>query len=167
MGCPVVMGNYDEGAGFEREDCGYRYLKPFDIEMSEVSFRWTRDHTSDDHKAQLRELPREIRLKSLGKRPFGTRCRAGFRALETQPIRDQVVILGVNSHDTRPRPPQIFRRVRDRFAVEVSRPARHLLPHNDPAFIPKFQDGGKKSAAVLVEEVRQGVSGFQEHEGVN
>src|SRR5438045_2683980 len=58
MGCPTVMGNYDEGVGFNRDDCGCHYVKPFDIEMSNVSFLWTREHTSDANKEWLRDLPR-------------------------------------------------------------------------------------------------------------
>ncbi len=42
MGCPTVMGNYDESVGFEKDDCGCLYIKPFDIEMSNISFLWTR-----------------------------------------------------------------------------------------------------------------------------
>ena len=68
MGCPTVMGNYDEGVGFGRDDCGCHYVKPFDVEMSNVSFTWTRDHTSEEHKAWLRELPREIRFEAEGKK---------------------------------------------------------------------------------------------------
>ena len=62
MGCPTVMGNYDEGVGFSKDDCGCHYVKPFDIEMSNISFLWTRSTTSDSNKAWLRGLPREIRL---------------------------------------------------------------------------------------------------------
>ncbi|WP_025229738.1 metallophosphoesterase family protein [Fimbriimonas ginsengisoli] len=62
MGCPTILGNYDEGVGFEKENCGCHYVKPFDIEMSNVSFLWTREHTAPERKAWLRELPREIRL---------------------------------------------------------------------------------------------------------
>ena len=36
--------------------------------MSNVSFLWTREHTSDANKAWLRELPREIRFDVEGKR---------------------------------------------------------------------------------------------------
>jgi putative phosphoesterase len=67
MGCPTVMGNYDEGVGFGKDDCGCHYVKPFDIEMSNVSFLWTREHTTDAHKAWLRALPREIRLEWEGR----------------------------------------------------------------------------------------------------
>src|ERR1044071_1914989 len=67
MGCPTILGNYDEGVGFYLEDCGCHYVKPFDIEMSNISFLWTREHTTEAHKVWLRELPREIRLKVEGR----------------------------------------------------------------------------------------------------
>ena len=68
MDCPTVRGNYDDGVGNNGNDCGCHYIKPFDIKMSEVSFQWTRQHTTDTNKAWLRELPREIRLDVAGKR---------------------------------------------------------------------------------------------------
>lgn len=68
MGCPTIMGNYDEGVGFNKVDCGCHYIKPFDIEMSNTSFLWTREHTSNINKEWLRQLPREIRLEVMGKR---------------------------------------------------------------------------------------------------
>ncbi len=67
-GCPVVLGNYDEGVGFDREDCGCHYTKPFEIAMSDISFRWTREHTTAEHKAWLRTRQREIRLQVDGRR---------------------------------------------------------------------------------------------------
>lgn len=68
LGCPVILGNYDDGVGFNRDSCGCNYVKPFDIAMSDISFHWTREHTADANKAKLRELAREIRLDVEGKR---------------------------------------------------------------------------------------------------
>jgi len=68
MDCPTVMGNYDEGVGFSNDTCGCNYVKPFDIKMSDVSFFWTREHTTDPNKAWLRTLPREIRFEVEGQR---------------------------------------------------------------------------------------------------
>ena len=68
MDCPTVLGNYDEGVGFNNDTCGCNYVKPFDIKMSDVSFFWTREHTTDTNKVWLRELPREIRLEIGGQR---------------------------------------------------------------------------------------------------
>lgn len=67
-GYPTVLGNYDEGVGFERDDCGCSYVAPFDIEMSDRSFRWTGEHTSPAHKAWLRTLPRAIRFEAEDRR---------------------------------------------------------------------------------------------------
>jgi putative phosphoesterase len=63
---PTLLGNYDEGVGFERADCGCKYVTPFDIAMGNRSFGWTRAHTSHAHKAWLRSLPREIRFEAEG-----------------------------------------------------------------------------------------------------
>jgi putative phosphoesterase len=68
IGCPTVLGNYDEGVGFNLGGCGCHYSKPLDIEMSNISFLWTREHTSDAHKCWLRALPRDIRLEVEGRR---------------------------------------------------------------------------------------------------
>ena len=66
LGCPIVLGNYDEGVGFSKNDCGCHYVEPFDIQTSDISFGWTRANTTDAHKARLRALPREIRLEVEG-----------------------------------------------------------------------------------------------------
>jgi predicted phosphodiesterase len=66
MKCPTILGNYDEGVGFNLQDCGCHYTRPFDIEMSNLSFIWTREQTTEDNKAWLRSLPREIRLEIEG-----------------------------------------------------------------------------------------------------
>lgn len=68
MGCPTILGNYDEGVAFHHNDCGCHYVKPFDIEMSNTSFLWTREHTTEESKVWLRTLPREIRLTVEGHR---------------------------------------------------------------------------------------------------
>ncbi len=67
MGCPAILGNYDEGVGFDKDDCGCLYIKPFDIEMSNVSFLWTREHTTSVNKDWLRAMPREIRMEAEGR----------------------------------------------------------------------------------------------------
>jgi putative phosphoesterase len=68
MGCPTILGNYDENVGNDGADCGCHYVKPFDIEMSNISFFWTRENTTAEHKTWLRQLPREVRFEVDGKR---------------------------------------------------------------------------------------------------
>lgn len=66
LGCPTILGNYDEGVGFNKDDCGCHYVKPFDIRMSNISFTWTREHTAHQNKTWLRTLPRELRFEVEG-----------------------------------------------------------------------------------------------------
>jgi putative phosphoesterase len=61
-GIPTISGNYDSNVGHDAEDCGCHYVKPFDIEMSNRSFFWTREATTPENKDWLRSLPSEIRL---------------------------------------------------------------------------------------------------------
>ena len=67
-GYATISGNYDENVGNNGADCGCQYVNAFDIKMSDISFSWTREHTTAEHKAWLRGLPREIRLKTEGRR---------------------------------------------------------------------------------------------------
>jgi hypothetical protein len=67
-GYPTVSGNYGENVGKNGVDCGCHYVKPFDIEMSNVSFGWTKAHTTDVNKAWLRQLPSEFRREIESKR---------------------------------------------------------------------------------------------------
>lgn len=67
-GIPTVSGNYDDGVGFDRDQCGCAYTKPEDIERGDRSLRWTRQVVTPENKAWLRQLPRELRLEMAGKR---------------------------------------------------------------------------------------------------
>jgi len=59
---PTVIGNYDDGVGFDRDDCGCAYREPVDRELGQRSLNWTRAETSPENKAYLRGLVREIRF---------------------------------------------------------------------------------------------------------
>lgn len=67
-GIGVVMGNYDDGTGFDREECGCAYTDPTEKALGDESFAWTKAHTTDDNKAWLRTLAREIRFDADGMR---------------------------------------------------------------------------------------------------
>ncbi|HLJ67939.1 MAG TPA: metallophosphoesterase family protein [Chloroflexota bacterium] len=67
-GYPTISGNYDQNVGFNGPDCGCHYIKPLDIAMSDISFGWTKEHTTDQNKVWLRELPAEIRFSAGGRR---------------------------------------------------------------------------------------------------
>jgi len=67
-GIPTVAGNYDDGVGFDRDECGCAYTDPGDIERGDRSLRWTQQAVTAENKAWLRSLPRELRLEAAGKR---------------------------------------------------------------------------------------------------
>ncbi len=65
---PTIMGNYDDGVGFDRDDCGCAYREPDEKLRGDQSLAWTRAHVTADNKAFLRELPHEIRFEADTKR---------------------------------------------------------------------------------------------------
>ena len=67
-GLPIVMGNYDDGTGFGRDECGCAYVKERDKAEGDAGFAWTKAHTSETNKAWLRTLHPEIRFVADGRR---------------------------------------------------------------------------------------------------
>lgn len=63
----TVMGNYDEGVGFDMDDCGCAYKTVEEDRLGKLSLMWTRQHTTAENKAFLQRLPLHIRLE--GRRP--------------------------------------------------------------------------------------------------
>ena len=62
------MGNYDDGVGYDRDDCGCAYREEDERQRGQRSLEWTRAHTTDENKTFLRTLHREIRFDADGKR---------------------------------------------------------------------------------------------------
>jgi len=65
---PTIMGNYDDGVGFDRDDCGCAYKDHGEEARGQQSLFWTRGVTTDDTKGYLRSLVPEIRLEAEGHR---------------------------------------------------------------------------------------------------
>ena len=59
---PTIMGNYDEGVGFDLRDCGCVYRDPELARLGDLSLLWSREHTSAENKQYLQGLPLQIRL---------------------------------------------------------------------------------------------------------
>jgi putative phosphoesterase len=66
-GIPTIMGNYDDGVGFDRDDCGCAYKDPDEEARGQQSLFWTRAETTEENKAFLRTLLPEIRFEVEGK----------------------------------------------------------------------------------------------------
>jgi putative phosphoesterase len=65
---PTIMGNYDDGVGFDRDDCGCAYKDKDEEARGQQSLMWTRSVVTEDNKAYLRTLLPEIRFEAGGKR---------------------------------------------------------------------------------------------------
>jgi putative phosphoesterase len=67
-GIPTIMGNYDDGVGFDRDECGCAYREPRDQELGDRSLTWTKARVTGENKAFLRTLAPEIRFTADKKR---------------------------------------------------------------------------------------------------
>lgn len=65
---PTIIGNYDDGVGFDRDECGCAYRDPEEQRLGDLSLRWTQKTVTDDRKAVLRALTPEIRFEADGRR---------------------------------------------------------------------------------------------------
>jgi putative phosphoesterase len=68
QGIPTIMGNYDDGVGYDREECGCAYRDPIDQALGDRSLAWTKAHTTPENKAFLRTLLKELRFEADDKR---------------------------------------------------------------------------------------------------
>ena len=84
-GIPTIMGNYDDGVGFDRDDCGCAYKDPDEEARGQQSLFWTRAETTEENKAYLRTPPPGDPLRGRGQAlPPGARLAA---ADERVPVR--------------------------------------------------------------------------------
>ena len=65
---PIVMGNYDDGTGFGRDECGCAYTHPVEKALGDAGFAWTKANTSETNTAWLRTLAPQIRFQADGLR---------------------------------------------------------------------------------------------------
>ena len=62
-GIPTVMGNYDDGVGFDRDECGCAYTNPEMRRLGDLSLHWSRAQVTAENKAYLRALLPQVRLQ--------------------------------------------------------------------------------------------------------
>jgi predicted phosphodiesterase len=65
---PTVMGNYDDGVGYERGDCGCAYTTTQEREDGQVSIDWTTRMVTPVNKEYLRSLEKDIMVEAEGRR---------------------------------------------------------------------------------------------------
>jgi predicted phosphodiesterase len=67
-GIPTVLGNYDDGIGNRRGECGCYYATPLARSDGAASYDFTEAHVDDERAAWLSSLPHELRLEHGGRR---------------------------------------------------------------------------------------------------
>lgn len=65
---PTIMGNYDDGVGFDKDDCGCAYTDDEMRRLGDLSLAWSKAHVTPENKAFLRTLLPNIRFEVHGKR---------------------------------------------------------------------------------------------------
>ena len=63
---PTVMGNYDEGVGYEKGDCGCAYVTDKEKANGQHSIDWTTEQVTAENKKCLRSLNDKIELNANG-----------------------------------------------------------------------------------------------------
>ncbi|HZK67163.1 MAG TPA: metallophosphoesterase family protein [Chloroflexota bacterium] len=66
-GIPTIMGNYDDGVGFDKDECGCAYKEPEMKRLGDLSLMWAREAVTPENKEFLRSLVPKIRFKVGGK----------------------------------------------------------------------------------------------------
>ena len=67
-GFPTIMGNYDDGVGFDRDDCGCAYREESEQLLGDRSLAWTKAQVTAENKAFLKSLEKDIRFDADAKR---------------------------------------------------------------------------------------------------
>lgn len=64
----TIMGNYDQGVGFELDDCGCAYKTKEEQELGNESLEWTKKEVTKENKEFLKSLKENIKLEIEGKK---------------------------------------------------------------------------------------------------
>lgn len=64
---PTIRGNYDDGVGFEKSECGCAYKTLDEENRGQRSFDWTAAHVTDKNKRYLASLLDSMTLEVFGK----------------------------------------------------------------------------------------------------
>ncbi|MCZ7662367.1 MAG: metallophosphatase family protein [Thermoleophilia bacterium] len=94
-GISTIAGNYDDGVGFERGECGCYYPDEDARRIGDASYAFTVREVTAENKAWLRLLPRELRFEEAGLR---------FHLVHGSPRR-------INEYLLRDRDPRTFERL--------------------------------------------------------
>ncbi|MDE2489768.1 MAG: metallophosphoesterase family protein [Elusimicrobia bacterium] len=62
-GVPAIQGNYEESLATDTDDCHCGYTDPRDNHFARISYDYTKERTSSEHKRWMGTLPKTLRLR--------------------------------------------------------------------------------------------------------
>lgn len=101
-GVSTIMGNYDDGVGHERGDCGCAYRTKADKDRGRDSIGWTVEKVTEENKAFLRQLTSNIDITANGmtvKLVHGSPWRVNEYLFEDRPVSTLEKVLDVAGTD--------------------------------------------------------------------
>jgi putative phosphoesterase len=66
LGIKIIMGNYDDAIGNEKESCGCAYNPGRETEVGDDSINWTIKNTNKENKVFLKNLPKKMSFEIEG-----------------------------------------------------------------------------------------------------
>jgi putative phosphoesterase len=141
---PTIMGNYDDGIGFEKGTCGCAYTSWEEIENGNVSIEWTTQNTSRENKKFLQGLLNKIDLKVEGKKVL---------LVHGSPRR-------INEYLYEDRPEKSIKRIVESIDIDVLGCAHTHIPYHrkindihvvNPGSVGKPKDGDPRACYALIE----------------
>ena len=150
-GISGVMGNYDDGTAFDRDECGCAYTDPTEKALGDESFAWTKANTSVENKAWLATLAPQIRFEADGHR---------FLLVHGSPRR-------INEYLYEDKPDATFERIAASANVDVIACGHTHRPYDKSVTGARFindgsagkpKDGDPRACWALVETTRAGVA---------
>ncbi len=57
---PTIRGNYDDGVGYDKDQCGCAYIDKEMRRLGHISLEWSKEQVTAENKAYLRLLPSRI-----------------------------------------------------------------------------------------------------------
>lgn len=141
---PTIMGNYDEGIGFEKGDCGCAYTSWEEIKNGNVSIEWTTQNTSRENKKFLKGLLDKIDLEIEGKK---------LLLVHGSPRR-------INEYLYENRPEKSIKRIVESIDIDVLGCGHTHIPYHrkingihvvNPGSVGKPKDGDPRACYALIE----------------
>ena len=154
-GIPSLMGNYDQGIGFESGDCGCVYTTDEQRSEGAVSLDWTRQAVTSEVKAYLRTLDDHFTLAT----PAGD-----LLAVHGSPRR-------INEYLFQDRPERAMARMAEEYPYPAIFFGHTHVPYARPVGATTFvnvgsagrpKDGDWRVCYAIVEPARFGSTGFVE-----